>query len=156
MKILDNKLIRVIAVFKLLKAAVFIVLALGALKLVHTDVASFLEEWVLKVGLNPGGRYIGRALLEAANLTPNRIKDIAVGSLIYAALFLTEGIGLWMVKRWAEWMTIILTSSLVPLEVYEIFRHPNVTKVIVLSINLALVAYLIYRVRMERAEIKAG
>jgi uncharacterized membrane protein (DUF2068 family) len=155
-KILDNKLIRVIAVFKLLKAAVFIVLALGALKLVHTDVASFLEEWVLKVGLNPGGRYIGRALLEAANLTPNRIKDIAVGSLIYAALFLTEGIGLWMVKRWAEWMTIILTSSLVPLEVYEIFRHPNVTKVIVLSINLALVAYLIYRVRMERAEIKAG
>ena len=149
-------MIRVIAVFKLLKAAVFIVLALGALKLVHTDVASFLEEWVLKVGLNPGGRYIGRALLEAANLTPNRIKDIAVGSLIYAALFLTEGIGLWMVKRWAEWMTIILTSSLVPLEVYEIFRHPNVTKVIVLSINLALVAYLIYRVRMERAEIKAG
>ena len=148
----DHRLIRLIALFKLLKAALLIVVAMGALRLLHKDVASLLGEWVLRVGLNPGSRYVGRVLLEAADLTPNKIKDIVVGSLIYAGLFLTEGIGLWLVKRWAEWMTIILTSSLVPVEIYEIFWHPNVTKIFVLLLNLALVGYLVYRVRAERAE----
>jgi uncharacterized membrane protein (DUF2068 family) len=107
---------------------------------------------VPRIGFGPGSRYVGRVLTEAAALTPNRIKDVGVGSFIYAGLFLTEGIGLWLLKRWAEWMTIVITSSLVPVEVWEIGRHPNVAKVVVLGINLALVGYLIYLVRKERGK----
>jgi uncharacterized membrane protein (DUF2068 family) len=145
-------MLRAIALFKLAKAALLIAVGVAALRLVHTDIARILEEWVPRIGFGPGSRYVGRLLVEAAAWTPNRIRDVAVGSFIYAALFLTEGIGLWMLKRWAEWMTIVITSSLVPVEIYEIFRHPNVAKVVLLVINLGLVGYLIYQVREEREE----
>src|ERR1700756_3899519 len=150
MKTADTKLLRLIALFKLLKAALLITVGVGALRLVHTDVTTLVEEWVARFGLNPGSRYVGRIVLEAASLTPNRIKDLGVGSLLYAALFLTEGIGLWLTKRWAVWFSTIITSSLVPLEVHEICRHPTSTKVLVLVINIAVVGFLIYRLRSQR------
>ena len=149
MKATGNRLIRAIALFKLLKAVVLVLVGVGALRLLHTDLTALLEEWVPRLGLEPGGRSVGRALRIAATLTPDKLKDLGVGSLIYAGLFLTEGIGLWLVKRWAEWFTVILTSSLVPVEIYEILRHPTGLKVLVLVINLAVVAYLVYRLRSE-------
>ena len=76
---------------------------------------------------------------------------LGVGSFVYAALFLTEGIGLWMAKRWAEWFSVIITSSLVPFEIYEIYRHPTVLKFGALLLNLAVVAYLVYRIRTDDA-----
>jgi uncharacterized membrane protein (DUF2068 family) len=145
----DKRMLRAIGVFKFAKAVLFLVVGMAALRLVHADVAELLEQWVLRLGIGAGSHYVGRLLVEAAKLTPNRIRDVSVGSFIYAALFLTEGIGLWLLKRWAEWMTIVITSSLVPVEVWEIGRHPNVGKVLVLLINLALVGYLIWQVRKE-------
>jgi len=145
----DKRMVRAIGVFKMAKATLLLGVALAAFRLVHTDIAALLEAWVPHIGLEPGGRYVGRVLVEAAALTPTRIQDVGVGSLIYSALFYTEGIGLWMLKRWAEWMTIVITSSLVPVEVWEIFRRPNAAKVLVLVINLALVGYLLWQVRKE-------
>ncbi len=152
MKTSDIKLLRLIAIFKLLKAALLIAVGVGALRLVHTDVTTLLEKWVARFGLNPGSRYVGHVILEAAALTPNRIKDLGVGSFLYAALFLTEGIGLWLVKPWAVWFSTIITSSLVPVEVHEIYRHPTSAKVLVLAINIAVVGFLVYRIRGQRTK----
>ena len=152
MKTAGTKLLRLIAVFKLLKAALLIAVGVGALRLVHTNLTILLEKLVARFGLNPGSRYVGHAFLEAAALTPNRIRDLAVGSFIYAAFFLTEGIGLWLMKRWAVWFSIIITSSLLPIEVHEIYRHPTSTKILVLVINIAVVGFLIYRIRSQRAD----
>jgi uncharacterized membrane protein (DUF2068 family) len=154
MKASDSRLIRLIALFKLLKAILLIAVGVGALKLLHRDVASVLEHWVAMLGLDPGNQYVGRALEKAANLSPNKIKDLGVVSFIYAGLFLTEGIGLWLVKRWAEWFTVIITGSLIPFEVYEIHRHPTPIKILVLIINIAVVGYLLYRIRSERAGLR--
>jgi uncharacterized membrane protein (DUF2068 family) len=142
-------LIRLIAVFKLLKATALIVLAIGVLKLVHRDVATQLEHWVAMFGFDPGSRYLNHAIQKATNLSPSKFKEFSIGSFIYAGLFLTEGIGLWLMKRWAEWFTVVITGSLVPLEIYEIYRHPTAVKIIVLIINLAVVAYLLYRIARE-------
>jgi len=57
-------------------------------------------------------------------------------------------------KHWGEWFTIIITSSLVPLEVYELCHHPTTIKVLVLIINLAVVGYLIQRIRNERSNAR--
>jgi uncharacterized membrane protein (DUF2068 family) len=143
-------MIRGIAVFKLAKAVLLLAFGVVALRLVHSDVARILEDWVPRIGFEPGSRFIGRLIVEAAALTPNKIRDVGVGSFIYSALFLTEGIGLWLLKKWAEWMTILITSSLLPVEIWEIFRHPNAAKMVLLVVNLALVGYLIYLVRKER------
>jgi uncharacterized membrane protein (DUF2068 family) len=150
----DPRLIRLIALFKLLKAVLLIAVGVAALQLLHADVTSVLEAWVRRLGLGPGSRYVGRVILTATTLTPNRIKDLEVGSFIYAGLFLTEGIGLWFLKRWAEWFTVIITSSLIPVEVYEIHRHLTAIKVSVLLINLAVVGFLLYRLRGERSEVR--
>src|ERR1700735_2497202 len=151
MKSSDNRLIRLIAFFKLLKSALLIAVGMSALRLLHKDIASVLEHWVAMFGLDPGNRYVDRALQKFGNLTPNKIKSFGVVSFIYAALFLTEGIGLWLVKRWAEWFSVIITTSLVPVEGYEISRRPTAIRCLVLIFNIAVVGYLLYRIRKERA-----
>jgi len=146
----DKKLIRLIALFKLLKAALLIAVGLGALHLLRNNMAGELEHWVKMLGLDPGNRYIAKALQKFADLSPNKVKSLGVVSFIYAGLFLTEGIGLWLVKRWGEWFSVIITSSLVPFELYEIARHPSALKIFALLVNIAVVLYLIYRIRTER------
>jgi hypothetical protein len=90
MKSSGNKLIRLIALFKLLKSTLLIALGLSALHLVHRDVASVLQHWVAKLGLDPGNRYVERALQKFANLTPGKIKSLGAVSFIYAGLFLSQ------------------------------------------------------------------
>lgn len=147
-----NHLIRLIAVFKLVKASLLIALGVGAFKLLHKDVAAVAEHWVEVFRLDPGNHFIDAGLAKVSSLRPDLIKKLGVGSFVYAGLFLTEGIGLWLLKRWAEWLTVIITSSLVPIEIYEIHRHPTPTRITALVINLAIVAYLIYHVRSTRTE----
>jgi uncharacterized membrane protein (DUF2068 family) len=145
----NTRLIRLIGLFKLLKAVLLIAVGVGALKMIHSDMTEIAFRIVTKLGLDPGGRYVGKLLVGAANLTPDKIRELGVGSFLYAALFLTEGIGLCMAKRWAEWFSVIITSSLVPFEIYEIHRHPTVLKFGALLVNLAVVAYLVYRIRTD-------
>ncbi len=152
MKSSNHKVVRMIAIFKLLKAILLIFVGIGALRLIHTDLAIVLWEWVKRVGLDPGSRHVGSLLVKAASVTPTRLKELGLGSFVYAALFLTEGIGLWLLKRWAEWFTTIMTSSLLPIELYEIYRHPTPVRLLVLLINLAVVVYLIFLLRRERAQ----
>lgn len=147
-----NGLIRLIAVFKLVKATALIVVGIGVLKLLHGDVGAQLEHWVAMFGFDPGGRYLAHAIQKATNLSPHKFKEFSFGSFIYAGLFLTEGIGLWLMKRWAEWFTVVITASLVPLEIYEIYRHPTALKIVVLIVNLGVVAYLLHRIFRERRD----
>ena len=136
--------------FKLAKAALLIATGVGILKLMHMDVAGALDYWIARLGLDPGSRYVNEAFEKAIHLSPHRIKELGLVSFVYAGLFLTEGLGLWFLKRWAEWFTVIITSSLVPVEVWEICRHPSGVKVVVLGINLAVVGYLVWRIRKEQ------
>src|SRR5882724_5147503 len=152
MKTSQTKVVRLIALFKLLKGVLLIALGVAALKLLHTDIASLVESWVAVLGLDQNSRFVGRALSAAAALTPNRVRDLIVGSFLYGGLFLTEGIGLWLLKRWAMWFTIIITASFLPIEIYELAHHPSVGKVALLVINLGLVAYLIRRIQDGRVD----
>jgi uncharacterized membrane protein (DUF2068 family) len=57
----------------------------------------------------------------------------------------SEGVALHLRKPWARWFTIIATSSLIPLEVYEIVRELHMLRVVVLIVNVAVVMYLVRR-----------
>jgi uncharacterized membrane protein (DUF2068 family) len=149
MKNSQSGLLRRIAIFKFFKTSLLILTGIGILKLMHNNVAAVLDHWVSMLGLDPGNRYVYEAIRKAANLPPDKIKDIGLGSFVYAALFLTEGIGLWLRKRWGEWFTVVITASLVPFEFWETYRHPTPLKILVLIINVAIVGYLLYRIRNE-------
>jgi uncharacterized membrane protein (DUF2068 family) len=151
MKSSDTTLLRLIALFKFVKAALLIAVGIGAFKLLHSDLTVTLDHWITKLGLDPGNRWIERAFEHADTITPDKMKVVGAVSLLYAGLFLTEGTGLWLARRWGEWVTVIITSSLVPVEVYELIHHPNLLKVGVLLINVAVVIYLIFRIRAEKS-----
>jgi uncharacterized membrane protein (DUF2068 family) len=150
MKSSDNTVIRLIALFKLAKALTLIAIGVGALKLLHRDMGSTLDHWIAMSGLDPGNRWVERGIEKACNLSPAKVKGLGIVSFIYAGLFLIEGIGLWLIKRWAEWFTIIITGSLVPVEIYETYNRPTAIKILVLVINIAVVIYLLYRIRSHR------
>lgn len=142
-------MMRCIGVFKLLKAASLIVIGFGILRLIHKDVSAQLEHWIATLGFDPGSRMISHAIQKATNISPTKFKEFGVVSFVYAALFLTEGIGLCLLKHWAEWFTVVITSSLLPFEIYEVFHRPTLIKVLVLVLNIAVVLYLLYRITSE-------
>jgi uncharacterized membrane protein (DUF2068 family) len=146
-----DPVLRVIAVFKFFKAAMLLALSLGAFKLLHQDVGALLGRWIEGFKLDPGNHFIDAMLARASTLTPEQIKKLGLGSLLYAGLFFVEGTGLWLRKRWGEWFTVILTATLVPVEIYEIVLRPTLLKVAVLAINVAIVCFLIERIRTKAA-----
>jgi uncharacterized membrane protein (DUF2068 family) len=147
----NGRLLRLIAVFKFLKAALLIGASVGVFRTMHQDIGMRMERLVRAMRLDPGNRYVERVLERVANLTPDQVRKLGLAGLFYAVLFLVEGTGLWMQKRWGEWATVVITGTLVPVEIYEIYRHPGAVKVLLLIVNVAVVGYLIYRIRTEDA-----
>ncbi len=136
-----------IAAFKLLKGFALLALGIGALRLLHKDVAAIVEHWINIFRVDPHNHVMNSLLVKLANLDERRLKELSIGTFLYSAVFLTEGAGLALRKRWAEYFTIITTSSLLPLEVYELAGHASIGKGLALLINLAVVAYLIFALR---------
>jgi uncharacterized membrane protein (DUF2068 family) len=86
-----------------------------------------------------------RHLLESSQYT---LTLVALGLFAYAGLQLVEGVGLWMLKRWGEYVAVVATSAFLPLEVYELTHHVTWLKVAALVVNLAAVAYLVWTKRL--------
>lgn len=139
-----------IGVFKLFKGLLLLVVAIGALKLVHKDVAVVISNLADSFRIDPDNKYINRLLEKAAGVDSRRLQQISAGSFFYSGLLITEGIGLLLRKHWAEYLVIVLTASLIPLEIYELARHLTATRVAVLVVNTAILAYLIHVVRKQR------
>jgi len=70
---------------------------------------------------------------------------VAVG---YAALEAVEAVGLWMTKRWAEYLTFVATALLLPVEIYELSVKVSVLKIITFALNLLIAAYLLWAKRL--------
>jgi uncharacterized membrane protein (DUF2068 family) len=136
-----------IGTFKLFKALLLIAVAIGAIKFLHRDVVRTVTHWTQVIGVDPDNRFIHGLLVRIFRVTPKQLKELSLGTLLYAGLFTTEGVGLLLRKRWAEYFTIITTSALIPLEIFELARHLTVTKLIVSFVNMLIVWYLVARVR---------
>jgi uncharacterized membrane protein (DUF2068 family) len=145
----DTGLLHLIAVLKLIKASALIVAGIVALRLVHADIGTVLERWVLKFGLDPGSTLLNHAIQRICEIPQDRIWELGAVSFLYAALFAIEGIGLWLARRWGEWVTVTITGSLVPVEIYECFHRRDAIKALVLLLNIAIVIYLIHRITHE-------
>jgi uncharacterized membrane protein (DUF2068 family) len=139
-----------IALFKLLKGFLLLAVAIGALRLLHKDIAETIEHWVRILRVDSENRYIHRLLEKLFAVTPKQLKELSAGTFIYSGLLLTEGVGLLMRKRWAEYFTVITTAGLIPLEVYELAKHFTAGKVAVLVVNVLIVWYLVARLQKER------
>ena len=137
----------VLAIFKMVKAVLFILAGIGVLSLLGAREAAEVREWLTEITVRQGHLLIQRALVLLKFATPGEITLVGFASLCYGLLFATEGIGLWLERRWAEYLTIFATGSLVPFEMYELVRRQTTIRTLALAANVLAVAYLVYRLR---------
>jgi uncharacterized membrane protein (DUF2068 family) len=134
-----------IIAFKFFKAATLVALGVTLIAVRRSDPVDLLIRLALAVHLPLTSRLLERALTAAANLTIAKETALAVAAFGYAGLMGAEGAALHSRKPWARWFTIGATSSLLPLEVYEIIREPHAGRILVLVANIAIVVYLVQR-----------
>jgi uncharacterized membrane protein (DUF2068 family) len=142
--------LRLIAAFKIFKGLILFAVGIGAVKLLHKDVAFEVERWADIFRVDPNNHYIHRLLERFSILDARKLKELSVGTFFYSALLLTEGFGLMLGKRWAEYFTIIATSSFIPLEVYEIAKRVSSPRLVTLLINVVVVIYLVVELGRNR------
>jgi uncharacterized membrane protein (DUF2068 family) len=139
-----------IAIFKLAKGALLLIVGFGASRLVHADVYAWALRWVNSLHADPDSRYIHWLLQKLMFVDESTIRHLRVGTFVYAALVITEGCGLLAQQVWAEYLTVIATAALVPVEIYEMVKHFTTLKLVVITVNIALVVYLVMLLRANR------
>lgn len=148
----DAWMVRAIGVFKIVKTLILIGAAISVFNLIHKDIADVVDAWARRLHFAPGNRLVDDLLDRFITVTTRQLLVAGFVLLAYSAMFLVEGIGLLLLKHWAEWMTVITTSGLIPIEIYETIRRPTWLKVSAVLINAAVAIYLVQRVRHEAAQ----
>lgn len=138
--------LQLIIVLKIAKVIALVAFAIAAFVLAESDIYATVEKVVTEVGLNAGRPAIRRLL----HISNNEAALIGIGSLVYAAVFAVEAWGLHRRKVWAEWFTVVVTTSFIPFEVYELVEHTTAGKAAMLVANIAAVIYLVIRRLRDR------
>lgn len=145
--------IHALAGIKLVKGILLFIVAIKLLTLLNRDVGEWFAEFIARHRIDPDNRIVHGVIEKLAGINRNNLIAFSVGSFLYSALQLTEGIGLWFEKRWAEMLTVIATSLLIPVELYEIYEKFTILRVGALVVNLFVVWYLATRLKDEKAEM---
>ena len=148
---IDNTIVG-IACFKIFKGLVFLMLAAAALRLWRHDINETAHYWMRLLGIKQESRLMHDVLANAGPMIDSWRRLISPLLFFYAGIFFVEGGGLLARKSWAEYFTIIVTASLIPLEVYEMFTHANWLKAGALLVNSVIVWFLVmHTVKMRSA-----
>jgi uncharacterized membrane protein (DUF2068 family) len=139
-----------IGAFKLIKTVILIILGVVAFTGAPGHLAHVLARLTHWTGIFSGREVVQRALAKLLSIDERTVHRLGVASFCYAAIFATEGTGLLLKRRWAEWLTVGVTGSFIPVEVYELGHRPGLAKAAALVLNLAIVAYLLWRLRAKR------
>ena len=141
--------LRVIAAFKIFKALLLISAGTAALGILNPSWSRTVHEWIRNYAFHIENDMAHRALAWLAGLTPRRAEALGLAVFAYGALFMVEGIGLWLGRRWAEYLTVVATGLLIPLEIYELARKFTPPRLVALVVNVGIVIYLIIRLRQK-------
>jgi uncharacterized membrane protein (DUF2068 family) len=146
--------LRIIAIFKFLKALLLIATGYGAHKLLDAQMLERLSNWTSTLSDDRlERRLIEHALDWVENLGAKRIQIFIAATVVYTLVVLVEGIGLWLRKAWAEWLTVIFTASLIPFELWELVKHPPGHRLpifLTFCVNLLIVVYLVIFIRRQQ------
>lgn len=144
--------IHFIAVEKIVKGLIVVVIAVELLTFIDGDIHAWALDFVNRHGIDAGNRFVHAGLERLVGVNNSKLvtwSGIAAG---YSALLFTEGLGLWFQKRWAEYLTVVGTALLLPLEVYEIYEKLTAFRVAIFILNIFIVWYLATRLRDEKVQ----
>jgi uncharacterized membrane protein (DUF2068 family) len=154
----SDRVVRAIGAFKLAKAALLIGVALLAFRFagdvsVPSHPARTAGEILGWLGAFPGRPMVVRGLNRLFALDGREAEELGLAAVAYAVVFVVEGVGLLLRKRWAEWLTVVVTGSFIPIEVWEMIAHFGAGKVVALVLNVVIVIYLVARRLRERRQV---
>ena len=141
---LHDRGLLLIAIFKMAKSAFFFCVGMGVLHFLHKDLCDEILKLAKELHRDPEGKLVSLALKNVHLIDEHRLRQLGVGTFAYSALALTEGIGLLLERTWAEFLTLGLTISFLPWEIYELIQHATWIKAGLFAINLAVLGYLVW------------
>jgi uncharacterized membrane protein (DUF2068 family) len=151
-----DRLVVLIGVFKLIKAGLLVALGVASLLAAPERLARSAERIMRWMGAYAGRDTVQHAVTRLLSVGRATTERFGLFSLCYAVVFTIEGIGLLRKKSWAEWLTVFVTASFIPVEVYELVRRPAPGKIAALVLNAAIVAYLVWRRLQDRRGHRRG
>src|SRR4051812_5328034 len=149
--------LRLIGLIKLGKAALLLATSYGLYRLLNPAAVDQLYEWMYSLTDTFERRLLERAIDWVDSLGATRIHNIVIVTGVYVTILVTEGVGLFMHKTWAEWLTVIASSSLIPFELWHLFfgvRHNTWAVLAATALNIVIVIYLVrilQKARRKRA-----
>ena len=145
----SERLLPLIAAERTLRGLLLVAAGIYLLMQSGASLKSTISHLARTVGLDPNKPFLRHLIDRIGSLSQHRLTLFGVGAIVYGGLELVEGAGLFRRKRWAEWLTVIATSLLVPFEIYELVKSPSLLKAAGLVINVLIVLYLIWIVRQK-------
>jgi len=145
--------LRLIGLFKIGKALLLLATTYGLYRLLNPALVDQLHDWLNTLTDTFERRLLQRALDWLDSLGSARVGSILLVTAIYTGVLLTEGIGLWLRKTWAEWLTVVATASLIPFELWQLLfghHHRPVAVLGATALNVIIVIYLVYLLRKGR------
>jgi uncharacterized membrane protein (DUF2068 family) len=142
--------LRWIGAYKLLKAALSLVAGLMLLRLMHRDLPAAALHWMSRLDIDPESRFGALVLRKLLQINAARLQWVAIGLFAYVPLAMAEGIGLILRKLWAEWVTVVTTAALIPVEIHHVIKRPTWLGALILVLNILVLIYLLVRIRRDR------
>ncbi len=150
-------ILRALAIERWGRGLIIVLLGIGVFRLKTTQISlqqlfdrdlTSLKPFFDQIHFNVRDSSTINAVEKVLNAKPSTLNLIAAGLLGYGVLQIIEGIGLWSLKRWGEYVAVVGTTLFIPLEIYEITEKATWLKVVVLIINVAAVLYLVLSKRL--------
>lgn len=151
-----NKFLILIAVYKGLQALLFFALGFGAMRLLHKDIGDVFDNIREALHFSPESRFVNFLLDKASLVDDPMLRRIGCVAFSYAAVSLAEGTGLYLEKAWGELLTLIITASFLPWEIFEVFHRVTWLRVGLLLINTLVFLYLLKIVAVRRKPAPAS
>ena len=145
-----KKGLRTVATIEALKGLVALAAGSGLLTLLGRDGEMIATQLVHRLHLNPAHHYPHVFIEAMRNLSDTNLLLIAGGAALYSAIRCVEAYGLWLARRWAEWLAAVSGGIYIPYELYHVFRHATVVNVGALAVNLVIVGYMVWLLTERR------
>lgn len=144
-----NKWLMMIALYKLAQAIAIAAIGFGALHLLHKDIGELMQQVASGLRFNPESRLVNFILDKAAFIDDPLLRRIGLVAFGFATISLIESVGLYLEKAWGELLTLFITASFLPWEVFEVFKRITWIRVSLLIVNVLVFLYLL-KVVVER------
>jgi uncharacterized membrane protein (DUF2068 family) len=153
----DAFVLRVLALERGIRGVLLVALAYGiyrfegaqdSLQRVFDDYLPRLRPIAEHAGVDLQSTGPVRLIQKALAADPHTLTLVTVGVLAYGALELLEAVGLWLMKRWGEYVAVVGTAVFIPLEVYELLERVTWLRVVAFALNIFAVVYIVWTKRL--------